>query len=160
MPSCFTTTLHLEPEHAFGDYKPALVFFEERSVFSEAVEVGMQFDGLPPGAATQGMPADAIYSLTKHAVVGFVRSAAPAVAPIRLNAICPGIADTPMLDRHDQRPQFEQAENEARQKKRGLWKSVRESDMPAWRQDWLKALREKRAAEQAEHGAVRTRKCD
>jgi FKBP-type peptidyl-prolyl cis-trans isomerase SlyD len=61
----FTTTLHLEPEHAFGDYTPALVFFEERSVFSEAVEVGMQFDGLPPGAATQGMPADEIYTVTE-----------------------------------------------------------------------------------------------
>ena len=61
----FTTTLRLEPEHAFGDYDPALVFFEERSVFSEAVEVGMQFDGLPPGATTQGMPADAIYTVTE-----------------------------------------------------------------------------------------------
>jgi NAD(P)-dependent dehydrogenase (short-subunit alcohol dehydrogenase family) len=60
-------------------------------------------------AGLVGMPADAIYSLTKHAVVGFVRSAAPAVAPIRLNAICPGIADTPMLDQHDQRPRFEEA---------------------------------------------------
>jgi NAD(P)-dependent dehydrogenase (short-subunit alcohol dehydrogenase family) len=60
-------------------------------------------------AGLVGMPADAIYSLTKHAVVGFVRSAAAALAPIRLNAICPGIADTPMLDQHDQRPQFEQA---------------------------------------------------
>lgn len=61
----FTTTLHLEPEHAFGDYDPALVFFEERSVFSEAIEVGMQFDGVPPGATTQGMPADAIYTVTE-----------------------------------------------------------------------------------------------
>jgi len=61
----FTTTLHLEPEHAFGDYDPALVFFEARSVFSEAIEVGMQFDGLPPGATTQGMPADAIYTVTE-----------------------------------------------------------------------------------------------
>jgi FKBP-type peptidyl-prolyl cis-trans isomerase SlyD len=61
----FTTTLHLEPEHAFGDYNPALVFFEARSVFSEAIEVGMQFDGLPPGATTQGMPADAIYTVTE-----------------------------------------------------------------------------------------------
>jgi NAD(P)-dependent dehydrogenase (short-subunit alcohol dehydrogenase family) len=60
-------------------------------------------------AGLVGMPADAIYSLTKHAVVGFVRSAAPAVAPIRLNAICPGIADTPMLDQHDQRRLFEEA---------------------------------------------------
>ena len=61
----FTTTLHLEPEHAFGDYDSALVFFEERSVFPEAVEVGMQFDGPPPGAATQGMPAEAIYNVTE-----------------------------------------------------------------------------------------------
>jgi NAD(P)-dependent dehydrogenase (short-subunit alcohol dehydrogenase family) len=57
-------------------------------------------------AGLVGMPADAIYSLTKHAVVGFVRSIAPALAPIKVNAICPGIADTPMLDRHDQRALF------------------------------------------------------
>jgi NAD(P)-dependent dehydrogenase (short-subunit alcohol dehydrogenase family) len=55
------------------------------------------------------MPLDAIYSLTKHAVVGFVRSVAPQIAPIRINAICPGIADTPMLDTHDQRETFEAA---------------------------------------------------
>ena len=54
-------------------------------------------------AGLVGMPLDAIYSLTKHAVVGFVRSVAPQLAPIRINAICPGIADTPMLDQHDQR---------------------------------------------------------
>ena len=61
----FTTTLHLEPEHAFGDYDSALVFFEARSVFPEAVEVGMQFDGLPPGAVTPDMPAEAIYTVTE-----------------------------------------------------------------------------------------------
>lgn len=61
----YATTLHLEPEHAFGDYDPALVFFEPRQVFTEAVEVGMQFDGLPPGATTQGMPAEAIYTVTE-----------------------------------------------------------------------------------------------
>jgi NAD(P)-dependent dehydrogenase (short-subunit alcohol dehydrogenase family) len=44
------------------------------------------------------MPSDPVYSLTKHAVVGFVRSMAPHLAPIRLNAVCPGIADTPMID--------------------------------------------------------------
>ena len=44
------------------------------------------------------MPSDAVYSLTKHAVVGFVRSVAPQLAPIRINAVCPGIADTPMID--------------------------------------------------------------
>ena len=57
-------------------------------------------------AGLVGMPLDAIYSLTKHAVVGFVRSIAPQIAPIRINAICPGIADTPMLDQHDQRAMF------------------------------------------------------
>src|SRR4029077_7254135 len=56
-----------------------------------------------------GMPLDSIYSLTKHAVVGFVRSVAPSLAPIRLNAICPGIADTPMIDQHGQRERFVEA---------------------------------------------------
>ena len=61
----YAVVLHLEPEHAFGDYDPALVFFEARSVFPDAVEVGMQFDGVPPGAATPGMPTDAIYTVTE-----------------------------------------------------------------------------------------------
>jgi FKBP-type peptidyl-prolyl cis-trans isomerase SlyD len=61
----FTTTLHLEPEHAFGDYDSKLVFFEERSLFTDPVEVGMQFDGMPPGATTQGMPSDAVYTVTE-----------------------------------------------------------------------------------------------
>ena len=60
-------------------------------------------------AGLVGMPLDAIYSLTKHAVVGFVRSIAPSIAPIKINAICPGIADTPMLDQHDQRARFADA---------------------------------------------------
>jgi FKBP-type peptidyl-prolyl cis-trans isomerase SlyD len=61
----FEAKLHLEPEHAFGEYDPDLVFFEERSVFPEEVEAGMQFDGMPPGAKTPGMPADAIYTVTE-----------------------------------------------------------------------------------------------
>ena len=42
---------------------------------------------------------DPIYTLTKHAVVGFVRSVAPQLAErgIRLNAVAPGIADTPLI---------------------------------------------------------------
>jgi FKBP-type peptidyl-prolyl cis-trans isomerase SlyD len=61
----YATTLHLEPEHAFGDYDPALVFFEERAVLPEAVEVGMQFDGPPRGARTPDLPAEAIYTVTE-----------------------------------------------------------------------------------------------
>jgi NAD(P)-dependent dehydrogenase (short-subunit alcohol dehydrogenase family) len=60
-------------------------------------------------AGLVGMPLDPIYSLTKHAVVGFVRAIAPSIAPIKINAICPGIADTPMLDQHDQRAMFADA---------------------------------------------------
>jgi NAD(P)-dependent dehydrogenase (short-subunit alcohol dehydrogenase family) len=44
------------------------------------------------------MPSDPVYSLTKHAIVGFVRSMAPHLEPVRLNAVCPGLADTPMVD--------------------------------------------------------------
>jgi len=58
-------SLHLEPEHAFGDYDAGLVFFEDRAIFPESVEVGMQFDGVPDGAKTEGMPADAIYTVTE-----------------------------------------------------------------------------------------------
>ncbi|HJV61595.1 MAG TPA: peptidylprolyl isomerase [Albitalea sp.] len=61
----FETHLHLEPEHAFGEYDPDLVFFEERSIFPEEVTAGMQFDGVPEGAATEGMPEDAIYTVTE-----------------------------------------------------------------------------------------------
>lgn len=61
----FEASLHLEPEHAFGDYDPALVCFEERALLPEQVEAGMQFDGLPEGAATQGMPPDAVYTVTE-----------------------------------------------------------------------------------------------
>ncbi|HKI91312.1 MAG TPA: SDR family NAD(P)-dependent oxidoreductase [Gaiellaceae bacterium] len=45
-------------------------------------------------------PFDPLYGLTKHAVVGFVRSAAPALATrgIRLNALCPGFTDTPIVE--------------------------------------------------------------
>ena len=61
----YEVSLHLEPEHAFGDYDADLVFFEDRAIFPEAVEVGMQFDGVPDGAKTAGMPADAIYTVTE-----------------------------------------------------------------------------------------------
>jgi NAD(P)-dependent dehydrogenase (short-subunit alcohol dehydrogenase family) len=51
-------------------------------------------------AGLTGMPGDPAYTATKHAVVGWVRAAAPALAErgIRLNALCPGFADTPLVD--------------------------------------------------------------
>jgi NAD(P)-dependent dehydrogenase (short-subunit alcohol dehydrogenase family) len=44
------------------------------------------------------MPSDPVYSLCKHALVGYVRSVAPRLEPLRITAVCPGIADTPMVD--------------------------------------------------------------
>jgi len=61
----FEATLHLEPENAFGDYDSDLVCFEDRALFPEHLEEGMQFDGLPEGATTVGMPPDAIYTITE-----------------------------------------------------------------------------------------------
>jgi NAD(P)-dependent dehydrogenase (short-subunit alcohol dehydrogenase family) len=51
-------------------------------------------------AGLTGMPGDPAYTATKHAVVGWVRAAAPGLAPrgIRLNVICPGFVDTPLVD--------------------------------------------------------------
>ena len=47
-------------------------------------------------AGLTAIPDDPIYGLTKHAVVGFVRSVAPQLAErgIRIQAVCPGWADT------------------------------------------------------------------
>jgi NAD(P)-dependent dehydrogenase (short-subunit alcohol dehydrogenase family) len=49
-------------------------------------------------AGLTAIPDDPIYGLTKHAVVGFVRSVAGQLAErgIRIQAVCPGWADTPL----------------------------------------------------------------
>lgn len=43
--------------------------------------------------------ADPVYTATKHAVVGLVRALAPHWAPrgVRINAVCPGMVDTPLI---------------------------------------------------------------
>jgi NAD(P)-dependent dehydrogenase (short-subunit alcohol dehydrogenase family) len=47
-----------------------------------------------------GMPFDPMYTATKHAVVGFVRGAADGLRAhgIRINALCPGFTDTPIVE--------------------------------------------------------------
>lgn len=57
--------LHLEPEHAFGDYRSELVCFEARELFPEQLEAGVHFEGLPPGSKTPDMPADVLYAVTE-----------------------------------------------------------------------------------------------
>jgi NAD(P)-dependent dehydrogenase (short-subunit alcohol dehydrogenase family) len=51
-------------------------------------------------AGLTGMPFDPMYTATKHAVVGFVRAAAQGLAAhgIRINALCPGFTDTPIVE--------------------------------------------------------------
>lgn len=50
-------------------------------------------------AGLTSMPSDSIYAGTKHFLVGFVRSVAPQLEErgIRINAVCPGVVDTPIL---------------------------------------------------------------
>ncbi len=97
-----------------GGTDPASIAFESyRSTM--AVNVDGVFLGIrrlarvmPPGgrivataslAGLTAMPSDPVYTASKHAVVGLVRSVAPTLAArgISINAVCPGIADTPML---------------------------------------------------------------
>ena len=60
-----TLQVHLEPEHAFGEYRPEWVCFEDRKLFPEQLETGMAFEGLPAGSLTPDMPPEVIYVVTE-----------------------------------------------------------------------------------------------
>ena len=56
--------LHLEPEDAFGDYNDQLLFLEPRNLFPAEIEVGMAFEGLPPGG-NPSAPAGLLYFVSE-----------------------------------------------------------------------------------------------
>lgn len=56
--------LHLEPEHAFGDFDDQLLYLEPRSCFPAELEEGMAFEGLPPGC-NPAAPADRLYFVSE-----------------------------------------------------------------------------------------------
>ena len=68
-----------------------------------AIVVTASLAGLVP------TPNDPIYAGTKHFVIGFVRSVAPQLDTrgVRIQAVCPGFADTPLLE--EERGRFEAA---------------------------------------------------
>ncbi|GAB3993258.1 SDR family NAD(P)-dependent oxidoreductase [Nocardioides marmoraquaticus] len=49
-------------------------------------------------AGVIGSPTDPVYAASKHALVGLVRSLAPAHPGIRISAVCPSLVDTPLVD--------------------------------------------------------------
>ena len=74
------------------------VFFGIRRL-AEVMPEGGRIVATASLAGLTAMPDDPVYAATKHAVVGLVRSLAPTLASrgLSINAVCPGIADTPML---------------------------------------------------------------
>jgi NAD(P)-dependent dehydrogenase (short-subunit alcohol dehydrogenase family) len=76
------------------------VVFGVRECASRLMPEGGSIVATASLAGLTATPFDPIYGLTKHAVVGLVRSVAPQLAErgIRINALCPGYTDTPMMD--------------------------------------------------------------
>jgi NAD(P)-dependent dehydrogenase (short-subunit alcohol dehydrogenase family) len=82
---------------AVGTNVDGVVFGVRR--LARVMEPGSTIVATASLAGLAPMPHDPVYTLTKHAVVGFVRSVAPQLQErgIRANVVCPGFADTPIV---------------------------------------------------------------
>jgi len=57
--------LHLEPEEAFGDFDDQLVFLEQRALFPDGLEEGMNIEGTAlPAGTNPAAPMNALYTVT------------------------------------------------------------------------------------------------
>lgn len=87
-----------EYRRAVGANVDGVVFGARR--MARVMEPGSAIVATASLAGLVPMPLDPVYTLTKHAVVGFVRAVAPQLAErgITINALCPGFADTPIVE--------------------------------------------------------------
>ena len=89
-----------DPEYrrAVGANVDGVVFGTRR--MAQVMEPGSTIVATASLAGLVAMPLDPDYTLTKHAVVAYVRAVAPQLTErgITINALCPGFADTPIVD--------------------------------------------------------------
>ena len=60
---------------------------------------------------------------------------------LNLDMIHDGQAFSDRRIKHTFRSVFDQTENDARIKKRGMWKEMTDDQQPVWRREWLKNLK-------------------